>query len=113
MYRWLPIIFGCHCMEERSFHWRGEIFPICARCTGELLGILAGLVCSFFFRTSTMTAVFLMLPMIIDGTVQMFTSYNSHNFRRLMTGILFGFGLAMLFVISTITAFQFGVSLTR
>ena len=44
LWRWLPIIFGCHCRPDRSFHFRdGTPFPICARCTGELAGILAGL----------------------------------------------------------------------
>ena len=44
LWRWLPILFGCHCRPDRSFHFRdGTPFPICARCTGELAGILAGL----------------------------------------------------------------------
>ena len=34
LYQWLPIVFGCHCREDRSFHIREERFPICARCTG-------------------------------------------------------------------------------
>ncbi|HJB51594.1 MAG TPA: DUF2085 domain-containing protein, partial [Candidatus Oscillibacter pullicola] len=39
LWRWLPIIFGCHCRPDRSFHFRdGTPFPICARCTGELAG---------------------------------------------------------------------------
>ena len=31
---------GCHQMEERSFSFRGYQFPVCARCTGVLLGQL-------------------------------------------------------------------------
>ena len=100
-------------MEERSFHWRGERFPICARCTGELIVILSGIVCGFFFRLPIVTAVILMVPMVLDGMVQRLSFYRSNNLKRVVTGGLFGFGLAMLFVISTIDAFQFGVSLTR
>ncbi|WP_334117834.1 DUF2085 domain-containing protein [uncultured Oscillibacter sp.] len=43
LWRWLPILFGCHCRPDRSFHFRdGTPFPICARCTGELAGNLVG-----------------------------------------------------------------------
>ena len=38
--RWLPVFFGCHCRSDRSFFWKGKQLPICARCTGELAGIL-------------------------------------------------------------------------
>ena len=40
IYRCLPVVFGCHCIDERSFHFRGRKFPICSRCTGELVGIV-------------------------------------------------------------------------
>ena len=29
---------GCHQMEERSFHFKGYQFPVCARCTGVIIG---------------------------------------------------------------------------
>ena len=48
LYRWLPIVFGCHCREDRSFHIRGRRLPLCARCTGELAGILGCLVSAPF-----------------------------------------------------------------
>ena len=32
---------GCRCRPDRSFHFRGRPFPICARCTGILCGFLA------------------------------------------------------------------------
>ena len=38
LYKWLPIVFGCHCRPDRSFYWKGKKFPLCARCTGELAG---------------------------------------------------------------------------
>ena len=42
--KWLPIFFGCHCRPDRSFFYKGKQFPVCARCTGELAGILAALI---------------------------------------------------------------------
>ena len=50
IYKWFPIIFGCHCRDDRSFYYKGQKFPICARCTGEFVGICFALICCFFFR---------------------------------------------------------------
>ena len=33
----------------------------------------------------------LLVPLAVDGLVQKFTSYESTNFRRMVTGILWGF----------------------
>ena len=109
IYHWLPIVFGCHCMDSRSFHFRGKKFPICARCTGELVGILFSLFSCLFFRLSVIISILLLLPMVIDGFVQMFTYYESNNCRRFITGVMFGYGLFMLFAISTIATFKFGM----
>lgn len=108
-YKWLPIIFGCHCKPERSFHFRSRPFPICARCTGELIGIVLALLCCPLFRMPPLASALLMIPMIADGTVQHFTRYESHNLTRVITGTLFGFGITMLFVLSVIAVFQAGM----
>ena len=52
-----------------------------------------------------------MIPLIIDGFTQALTSYESNNIRRFITGVLFGYGIFMLFVISTIIVFNFGVNI--
>lgn len=52
-----------------------------------------------------------MLPMILDGGVQLVTSYESTNLRRFITGMLFGYALMRLFMVSTIWAFRFGYNL--
>ena len=44
LYRWLPIFCGCHCRPDRSFFFRGRQFPVCARCTGMLLGFCVPIV---------------------------------------------------------------------
>lgn len=111
LYKWLPIIFGCHGRKERSFHYKGKQFPICARCTGELVGMVVSLFSCFFFRTSVFTAILIMLPMVADGLIQMFTSYESNNRRRFITGFLFGYGLIMLIAIPTVVVYEYGVSL--
>lgn len=108
LYKWLPIVFGCHCRDDRSFHYKGEKFPICARCTGELVGIIFSIFSCFFFKISILAIVILMLPLIIDGGIQMFTSYESNNFKRFVTGLLFGYGLFMFIAVSTVATFKFG-----
>ena len=113
LYKWLPIIFGCHCREERSFHFKEEKFPICARCTGELVGMIISAFSCFFFRIPLLWAIFIMIPMIVDGLVQMFTDYDSNNRRRFVTGFLFGFGLITLVAIHTIYLYKIGLKIGR
>lgn len=108
LYKWLPIFFGCHCREDRSFHYHGKKFPVCARCTGELIGMLALVLSCWFCLPSWKIAALLMLPLIVDGFLQMLTPYVSTNLRRLLTGILFGYGFAALLAISWLAVFWYG-----
>lgn len=57
---------------------------------------------------SLIAAVVMMIPMIIDGFTQRLTSYESTNFKRFITGFLFGVGIAALFSYSVIYTFQAG-----
>ena len=98
-------------MDSRSFHIRGKRLPLCARCTGELVGILLCLVSAPFALPPVPPTVAIMLPMVLDGGLQALTSYESGNLRRLVTGVLFGYGLTALFLSSTLWMFRFGVSL--
>lgn len=40
----------------------------------------------------------MMVPLILDGSIQKLTSYESGNIRRLITGILFGMALIFTLV---------------
>ena len=113
MYKWLPIIFGCHCMDSRSFHIKGKKFPICARCTGELVGIIIGAVMYIFIKPSVFICFLILLPMIIDGFLQSLTKYESNNIKRFVTGLFFGYGFISLIIISTNMAFNFGTEIGR
>lgn len=108
-YRWLPIFFGCHCKAERSFYYHGKKFPICARCTGQLIGmILAIILFRIIYPSSIMIWIGFLIPLIIDGTIQKVTDYESTNLRRLWTGILFGCGLTTLIFRSIALVFRYG-----
>ena len=89
----------CHQMPSRSFFIGSYQFPLCARCTGIMVGRLIALllfpVFLFFVDVPLLSALIvlpiLLVPLAVDGLVQKFTSYESTNFRRMVTGILWGF----------------------
>ena len=49
--------------------------------------------------------------MVADGVIQARTTYESTNLKRFITGLLFGYGLMVLFLLSLGAAFAFGISL--
>lgn len=96
----LARIMGCHQKPERSFHFKGKPLPICARCTGILIGIFSSIIFFIFFPNISPWFIFLFLvPGLLDGFVQLKTKYRSNNFKRLITGILLGFGCVFHFVL--------------
>ncbi|MBP3759812.1 MAG: DUF2085 domain-containing protein [Firmicutes bacterium] len=109
MYKWLPIFCCCHQRPERSFFVKGYQMPVCARCEGELIGILAALIAVWFLRPPYWLMAVMMVPMAADGLIQGFTKYESTNLRRLITGILFGFGITMIVIMFLISVFKMGV----
>ena len=70
--------------------------------------MISGIFLGIFFLPDLWVAFACVVPMILDGFIQLLTPYQSTNMRRLVTGILFGYALCSLFVISSIAAFQFG-----
>ena len=84
---------GCHQIPERSFSYRGHPFPVCARCTGVIVGqILGGL--SFPFLALTYDTIgFLCFIMFFDWWLQRMRILHSTNLRRFITGILCGFAV--------------------
>lgn len=96
--RWIVIMevfskyWGCHQMPERSFFWHGYQLPVCARCTGMIIGYILAACIVPFFHFYLLYLLLLCLPMAFDGGIQYFTKYNSTNTRRFLTGLLYGFG---------------------
>lgn len=114
IYIWLPRMTGCHQRADRSFrYWNGRPFPVCARCTGELMG-MATAICTVWVGYPPLWVLLVMLlPMVVDGTIQLLTSYESTNGRRLVTGILFGYAFAVLLTESIRVVYCFGVQIGR
>ncbi len=105
----LKYMFFCHQLPERSFFFRGRQFPICARCTGILIGYLIGIIYILTFKEiHIFLELLLMLPLLIDGTLQYFGYFQSTNIRRLLTGILAGISSICLFRLACVLGFQSG-----
>lgn len=109
-YKWLPIVFGCHCREDRTLYYKGNKFPICARCTGELVGIILACFMYHFIKINLVWLLLIMIPMLLDGFIQLLTKYESNNSKRFITGLLFGISLSYLFIGSVINVYHSGYS---
>lgn len=90
---------GCHQLSERSFFYKGFQFPLCARCTGIVIGeIFLAPLSLLFFETPYWVSIIFILIMAIDGGLQYFNILQSNNIRRLITGILAGYGYTNLLI---------------
>ena len=88
---------GCHQMPERSFFIGAYQFPLCARCTGIVIGHVVSISVSLFQQIPVISLL-AVIPLMIDGMIQRYTEYESDNLRRLITGILYGFGAMSFFI---------------
>ncbi len=106
----------CHQKFDRSILINGNQMPVCSRCMAVYLGFLLGLIFTLYvpnnmehkkyitfilpkkFRKKTIEKLGLeflpviiislfLIPVAIDGTLQLLTSYESSHFLRIITGI--------------------------
>ena len=84
---------GCHQLPERSFFWNGYQFPVCARCTGVYLGELIALFGHFLIGSCWRIDLLFCLIMLLDWTIQFLHIRASTNPRRLVSGLLCGYGM--------------------
>ena len=117
---------NCHQKHERSLEFNENQTPFCTRDLGIFFGLfLGGLLftqrgwnrwtvkdtCLSLLPSSWLISVYannrrlitwlgvgivLCSPMLFDGFYQLLTGYESTNFKRVATGIPFGFGLGVL-----------------
>ena len=85
-------VSGCHQMPERSFFIKGYQFPLCARCSGLLIGYIIGLFLWSVQKLSVPVCLILCLIMYIDWKLQDMHWIMSTNLRRLLTGTVCGIG---------------------
>lgn len=84
---------GCHQMKERTLSIKGIYFPVCARCTGIILGQIIGII---LLLGNVSINIYLglgfLLLMFLDWLFQFLGIRESTNIRRLLTGTLCGIG---------------------
>lgn len=89
----------CHQIPERSFHYKNKQFPVCARCTGIIVGYFT--IPLFYYgiiKISILIIIILSIPLLIDPITQYLGFRESNNTLRLITGILTGFVCSALVV---------------
>ncbi len=93
------LYFFCHGIPDRCFTIRGHTFPICARCTGLLIGVAAGFILPATGYLPSLVAIGLALllvaPLSVDGLTQLVGLRHSTNSLRIVTGAIGGLGLAL------------------
>ncbi len=89
----------CHQHASRSFFINGNQMPVCARCTAIFLSISFTAFLLVFIRIKApfWVIIALIIPMALDGGIQLITPYESNNILRFITGSLAGFATVLAF----------------
>lgn len=87
--KWIKLMeigsyLGCHQM------------PICARCVGVIISSIIAIFVFFNKKVSFIKGILMSLVMLIDWSLQYFNIRQSTNSRRLITGLIGGFGWTIL-----------------
>ena len=87
---------GCHQMPQRSFFVRGFQLPVCARCVGVLFGNIAAIFGVFIYVPHVFVLLAFCAAMFLDWFLQRVNRLAGTNPRRLVTGVLGGYGVLTL-----------------
>ena len=104
----------CHRIDERSFHIGERQMPLCARCTGQYLGVVLGLIYQWVIgkhkgkmpsRPIIIIMIFLIAAYFVDGFnsyLHLFPIepkillYSPNNIFRIITGSGLGFSISLV-----------------
>jgi uncharacterized membrane protein len=89
----------CHRLPERSIRLPWGVTGLCARCTAFWSGLAAGALLSVLTGRAPVKigiSFLMLLPMIIDGSMQYLGVYNSSGPLRIVTGLVCGLGFAFV-----------------
>ena len=83
---------NCHQLSHRSYEYNDNQMPFCARDVGIFFGLAIGFIFSLGRKIDlTLPIVILCLvPIGLDGTIQLVTEYESTNPKRIITGMIAG-----------------------
>jgi uncharacterized membrane protein len=95
---------NCHQHADRSFFLNGNQMPFCARCTSIFLGLAIGAAVLIFLdlEVHILWILLAMVPIGLDGGIQLVTDYESTNLMRFITGAIAGIaaGIALGYIVS-------------
>jgi uncharacterized membrane protein len=88
----------CHQIASRSYFLNGNEMPFCARDLGLFIGLAAGfgIVTFYRYKINPFIALLGLVPIGVDGGLQLVTGYESNNVLRLSTGIVAGVAMVLL-----------------
>lgn len=90
----------CNKRVSRGFFIKGFCFPLCCRCASIIFSMLIFYFIFFNIKLDYIIAAILSLvftiPTSVDYMYQLLCKKESNNFRRVITGILAGIGLALI-----------------
>jgi len=90
-------MYGCHQMASRSYFINNMQLPLCARCTGVIIGSLFAYALFLFWTPPILFCIIGSAIMLADWLIQHLKIKESVNIRRLLTGLIGGYSLATLF----------------
>ena len=99
-FKYLGKVPLCNNRPDRGIYINGFCLPLCARCTGILAGSIAGTILVKALRkntkpSDTLLGAAMILPTAVDGIAEYAFGKESYNKRRLITGLIAGFGCAV------------------
>jgi uncharacterized membrane protein len=82
----------CAEISSHSFFLNGNQLPYCARCTAIITGSLIGMLVALYFspKFNLLLLGLGLLPMVLDGGMELVSSYQSTNLVRVITGLMAG-----------------------
>ncbi|MEW5748662.1 MAG: DUF2085 domain-containing protein [Candidatus Thermoplasmatota archaeon] len=88
----------CHQLANRSFFLNDNQMPFCARDVGLFVGLAlaSGVVTFIRYKVNPLLVLAGLVPIGLDGGIQLVTEYESNNLLRVATGLLAGAALALL-----------------
>jgi len=88
----------CHQLANRSLFINGNQMPFCARDVGLFVGLAAasGVATFVRYKINPLFVLAGLVPIGVDGGLQLVTEYESNNLLRVATGLLAGVVLALL-----------------
>ena len=83
----------CNCRPDRGIWIKNVCFPLCLRCSVIISSYLIFSQINLFDFPCSLSLI-LCIPCAIDGFAQYFMGFESNQYRRFVTGFLFGIGLS-------------------